>query len=191
MALQDYTNPPRSDGYRCYRVTWTENGKQKQKWFPADHKEEAEMWNDYYAKKFPPRSQVRIRRHSQQYNFKAPRFVPARHTAVVGITIGFNVQRRCSPIRYYPCMFFCFQDKHSGIRKNGSRCITSKRDIEATWRQCCEMLSGWRKYDEVPQSWYDACPTYEDFDKLRRWYGRRGTKIAKSNLQIILTGERA
>lgn len=191
MALYDYTKKPRSDGYRCYRVAVSVNGKLIQKCFPPGHYEEAQMWNDYLTRKHDHRAAGTAKRHSQQYSYRAKRYEPPRRSRVVGITIGFNAQKKCTPVRYYPCFFFNCHSKEKGMARTGSRCIKPGRDLQATWKECCDKLAEWRGYGKVPDGWYDACPTYDDFDALRKWYCKNGTNIKPSQLQIILTGERA
>lgn len=179
MAFEDYSQRKHAGGYTGIRVTGTLDGQYIQRYFKQVRRKEAEaLWKKI-------QSQVK-HRASQRYEYRAARYDPPRRTRVVGITMNWQPQPRCAGNRYYPYFVVFSQDKTEGRRNQSSRKITRKRGLEATWRECCQLMAEWRGYKRVPNGWYGLCPSPEDWAKLRDWYNEHDDAgIAESELDVV------
>ena len=185
MAIKYFADIPRSDGYRGIRVSCTLDGKPIQEYFHQNDIEEAEARHEELMEQVTHRGSKTARRHAQQYTYSAPRYDPPRRTGVVGLTIAFQAQKKCTPLRHYPVILIAHQDKTKGVSNITSRAITKKRDLESTWKESCQILAKWRDYKRVPNGWYALCPSVEDFKNLRQFYNKQGESILLSNLGVM------
>lgn len=191
MALKDYSKVYPRGNYGGIRVTGKHNGEQIQRYFVQARAAEAHALEAEIVEQRKHRGVGVAQPRSQQYNYSAPRYDPPRRTKVVGMTIGFNKQRKCNPPHFYPCVNIAHQDKTRNISAVTGRTITESRNLQNTWRECCRILAMWRGYKRVPKGWYAQCPPVEQYEELRRWYCENGTEIAESNVEILTTGVRA
>ncbi len=188
MVITDYSQKKHPGGYTGIRVTGTLDGKQIQKYFKNNEqgRAEAQALNARVMTQSDHRRAGIAKRHTQQYNYsKSARYDPPRRTSIVGITMALQAQNKCTPPRHYPVFLIAHQDKEQGIANVTSRAITRNRNLEATWREACQLLAQWRGYKRVPKGWYNQCPEAEAFKKLRRYYNKRGEKILLSNLDVF------
>lgn len=181
MGIIDYSVKPRSDGYRGIRVYLKIEGKLKQKYFPSGHMVEAEEYEHELLNRYP-----RTPRHKQEYQYKSKKYDPPKRTGIVGITMQFQEQKRCVPVKYYPGFAVTYQNMSSGTKYNSSRALTRTRDLQQTWNESCRLLTMFRGGKRVPNGWYGKCPSDYDFEMLRQWYNRNGGRdISKSTMKIF------
>ena len=185
MAIKYFEDEPRKDGYKGIRVSCTLDGKPIQEYFHQSKRVEAEARHAELMKQVAHRGSKTAQRQAQQYTYSAPRYDPPRRTGVVGLTIAFQAQKKCTPLRHYPVILIAHQDKTRKVSNITSRAITNKRNLESTWKESCQILAKWRDYNRVPSGWYALCPSVEDFKKLRRFYNKQGENIQLSNLDVM------
>lgn len=185
MGINNYSLKPRSDGYRGIRVYRKIGGKDHCKYFAKDETKKATA----HDKKLEKRQAAAKKRakppERQRYTNK--RFKAPRRTPVVGLTITFSRENRCTPVRYYPLIVITHSDKARNIRFHTSRKITSDRGLSDTWRESCKILSEQRGFARVKKGWYEMCPSLEDFKKLRNHYNEKGKNIPISSLDILIS----